>query len=194
MSNKEHTLLCIMGETACGKDSLVEKLCERMGTKQLISYTTRNRRVGEGDTHRFVTEEDFNQMRAEGQIAAYTEIAGNHYWSTIDQLYASDFYIVDYNGVKTLKNLNLPGLRIVTVYVNTLEEIRRDRAINQRKDRIEDFRIRSFSEQAQFREMKKNVDFDYAVSNIDFAKAYSVIRWIATIEGILKNKEEEETK
>ena len=77
MSNKEHTLLCIMGETACGKDSLVEKLCERMGTKQLISYTTRNRRVGEGDTHCFVDEEDFNQMKAEGQIAAYTEMNRN---------------------------------------------------------------------------------------------------------------------
>jgi hypothetical protein len=39
----------------------------------------------------------------------------------------------------------------------------------------------------------RSADFDYAVSNIDAAKAYSVLRWIATIEGVWKNHLEEES-
>lgn len=38
MQNKEHTLLLIIGRTASGKDTLVGKLCERTGLKQLICY------------------------------------------------------------------------------------------------------------------------------------------------------------
>ena len=59
MQNKEHVLLCILGKTASGKDLLVNKLCERSGLKQLISYTTRERRVDEGDTHIFISDEEY---------------------------------------------------------------------------------------------------------------------------------------
>jgi hypothetical protein len=38
--------------------------------------------------------------------------------------------------------------------------------------------------------MLKNADFDYAVSNIDFAKAYSTLRWISQVEGVWKNNKE----
>jgi hypothetical protein len=46
-------------------------------------------------------------------------------------------------------------------------------------------------ERSQFREMLRNADFDYAISNIDVAKAYSVLRWISTVEGAWKNNPEE---
>ena len=175
-----------MGRTASGKDFLVHKLCERAGLKQIISYTTRDRRKNEGETHHFVTKEDYEDARAKGSIAAYTEIAGNLYWTTIDQLYDNDVYIIDPLGLETLQDLNLPNLRLVTVYVNTPDEVRKDRALNQRKDDKFTFMKRDLDERQQFREMLKNTKFDYAVSNLDGAKAYSVLRWIATVEGIWK--------
>jgi guanylate kinase len=49
MNNKEHILLCVLGKTASGKDSLVDQLCQRTGLKQIISYTTRPRRTNEGN-------------------------------------------------------------------------------------------------------------------------------------------------
>lgn len=194
MGNKEHVLLCVMGRTSSGKDSLVGKLCERMGLTQIISYTTRPRRDNEGDTHIFTTKEVYEQMKSEGNVAAYTEIAGNIYWTTVDQLYENDVYIIDPNGVQTLRKLNLPNLRLVTVFINTPDDVREHRALNQRGDDRIKFRERNLAEREQFRTMLKNADFDYAVSNVEFANAYSVLKWIATVEGLWKNHKEDTTE
>lgn len=189
--NKEHTLLCILGKTACGKDSIVKKLCERTKLTAITSYTTRPRRENEEDTHIFTTEDVFSQMQAEGEIAAYTEISGYHYWTTIDQLYKNDLYIIDYQGLQVLQELNLPNLRIVSVFINVPDKIREERALKKRKDDRFVFRKRNLDESSQFREMLKNADFDYAVSNIELPKAYSILRYISDIEGLWKNYEED---
>ena len=187
--NKEHVLLCVMGESSCGKDSLISKLSERTGHTAICSYTTRPRRDGEGDTHIFVDDTIYETMSSEGKIAAFTEISGYKYWTTIDQLYTNSYYIIDPSGVKFLKSLNLPNLRLVTVYINVPEEIRKERAMK-RGDKLDIYRKRSLSEREQFRQMKKNIDVDYVVSNLDFAKAFSVLKWIATAEGLFMNKED----
>lgn len=186
----EHVLMCIMGESACGKDTLVNELCKRNGWTQLISYTTRPQRKNEGATHIFVDTDIYMAMKENNEIAAYTYINNNHYWSTIDQLYDSDFYIIDPSGIASLKALNLPNLRIVTVYINVPEDVRKERAMK-RGDDVVTYKARCFSERNQFREMKKNMDVDYVVPNIDFAKAFSVLKWIATVEGVCKNHEED---
>lgn len=194
MKNKEHVLLCVLGRTGSGKDSVTNKLCDRTGLKAITSYTTRPRRENEGEAHIFTTEEVYEQMKAEGVVAAYTNIAGYYYWTTIDQLYDNDIYIIDYRGVQTLRELNLPGIRFVTVFINVPDKVREERALNQRKDDKVKFRTRNFAEREQFREMLKNADFDYAVSNIELPKAYSVLIWISQVEGVWKNHLEEEIK
>ena len=126
-------------------------------------------------------------MRATGNIAAYTNIAGNDYWTTIEQLYQHSIYIIDPKGVETLRQLNLPNLRLVTVYINTPDDIRKERALNKRGDDRLTFIKRDMEERDQFRTMLRNADFDYAISNIDISKAYSVLRWITTVEGAWQN-------
>ena len=192
--NKEHVLLCILGRTSCGKDTLVNKLCERTGLSAITSYTTRPRRNNEGDTHIFSTREAYEQMQTDGNVAAYTEIAGNIYWTTIEQLYEHSVYIIDYKGIETLRELNLPNLRLVTIFINTPDDVRKERALNKRGDDRLVFMKRDMAERDQFRAMLRNADFDYAISNIDAAKAYSVLRWVATVEGAWKNNLEEETE
>ena len=190
--NKEHVLLCIMGRTSCGKDTLVGRLCERTGLTAITSYTTRPRRTGEGDTHIFSTRDVYEKMQVEGNVAAFTEIAGNIYWTTVDQLYQHTVYIIDPKGVETLRKLNLPNLRLVTIYINTPDDVRKERALNKRGDDRFVFIKRDMAERDQFRIMLKNANFDYAISNIDASKAYSVLRWISQIEGAWKNNLEEE--
>ena len=187
--DKEHVLMCIMGESSAGKDRLITELCNRNGWTQLCSYTTRERRSGEGDTHRFVDEEFFNKLKFNNQIAAYTNINGNHYWSTVDQLYKTDFYAIDPIGVESLRKLHLPNLRIVTVYINVPEDVRKERA-QKRGDNMDTYRARCLDERQQFRNMKKNMDVDYVIPNMDFAKAYSCLKHIANIEGVWKNQAE----
>lgn len=194
MENKEHVLLCIMGRTASGKDTLVNKLCERTGLRQIISYTTRERRLNEGDTHIFISDKEYQALEDANQIATFTQIGPYKYCCTVEQLYQNDVYVIDPIGVQHLRELNVPNLRIVTIYINTPDEIRKERALNQRRDDRLTFMKRDLDERAQFREMLRNADFDYAISNIDVAKAYSILRWIATVEGAWKNNLEEETQ
>lgn len=189
MANKEHVLFCVMAESAAGKDKLVSELCKRNYWTQLISYTTRQQRPNEGATHIFVNTDVYEEMKAQNEIAAYTYINGNHYWSTVDQLYDSDFYVIDPIGVETLRAMNLPNLRIVTVYINVSDDVRKERAMSRGDDPVT-YRSRCMSERQQFRDMKKNMDVDYVVPNSDFAKAYSVLKWIADVEGIWSNRKE----
>lgn len=182
--NKPHTLICVLGKTAAGKDELVNRLCTTTKAKQLISYTTRLKRIGEGNTHIFVDETKYFDMLDAGSVAVDTNIAGNYYWSTIDQLYESDIYIVDYLGYKKLKEMDLPGIKLVSVFINTPDELRRDRALNKRKDDKSKFLIRDRLEKKQFEDMLKSADFDYSIQNIRFPEAYSVFKWIAMAEGV----------
>lgn len=190
MENKEHILICLMGKTASGKDTLANKLCERTGLRQIISYTTRERRTNEGDTHIFISDEEYQALEDSGQIAAFTQIGPYKYCCTINQLYENDIYVIDPIGVQHLRELNLPNLRLVTVYVNTPDDIRKERALNKRGDDRLTFMKRDMAERDQFRVMLKNADFDYAVSNIEWPKAYSVLRWIGTVEGVYKHQED----
>ena len=194
MNNKEHVLLCLLGRSASGKDTLANKLCERIGLKQVISYTTRERRVNEGDTHIFIADEEYQALENSGQIAAFTQIGQYRYCCTIDQLYDNDVYVIDYDGLKHLRELDLPNLRFVTVFINLPDDIREERALNKRGDDKSKWRVRNFAEHKQFNEMLKNADFDYAVSNIEIAKAYSILRWIAAVEGVWKNNKENTTE
>jgi guanylate kinase len=91
-----------------------------------------------------------------------------------------------------LRKLNLPNLRLITIFINVPDDVRKERALNKRGDDRLTFMKRDMDERSQFREMLRNADFDYAISNIDMAKAYSVLRWISTVEGAWKNNLEEE--
>jgi hypothetical protein len=42
--------------------------------------------------------------------------------------------------------------------------------------------------------MLRDADFDYAVQNLNFPRAYSVLRWIATVEDVMKNNKENTTE
>ena len=189
--DNEHVLICIMGKTASGKDTLANRLCERTGLRQIISYTTRERRVNEGDTHIFISNDEYQVLEDSGQIAAFTQIGPYKYCCTINQLYENDIYVIDPVGIQHLREMNLPNLRLVTVYVNTPDDVRKERALNKRGDDRIVFTQRSMAERDQFRTMLRNADFDYAISNIDVAKAYSVLRWISQVEGAWQNEEKD---
>ena len=175
------TIFLIAGESSSGKDSLVSQLCNETGLNQLVSYTTRPRRQGEGDTHIFIIEEEFDQYK--NSIVAYTEINNYKYFCTVQQLYESDFYVIDPIGIRYLKEkVSNTDIRFITIYINVPFQIRKHRALDIRKDDPKVYISRHQSEFDQFLNFKACADFDYAISNIDFDKAYKVLKSIIKIE------------
>ena len=186
--NDVHTIILIVGKTGSGKSSLINKLCEREGYKQLISQTTRPRRNENDNDHNFVTDKEYRIAKENGNIVAETEINGYHYYSTKDQIYDADLYTIDPKGVESLLSMNLPNLKPIIIYISCPEELRTDRAVNKRGDNKQTFRARNYSEATQFRRFIVSEKWDYSIKNISFPKAYSVLKWICDIEGAWKNK------
>jgi guanylate kinase len=181
VQESKKTVFLIVGESGSGKDSFVSKICNETNLTQIISYTTRQRRNGEGNTHVFISDEDVEQYR--DSIIAYTEINDCKYFCTLQQLYEADFYVIDPLGIKYLKEkVTSDNIRFVTIYINVPFEIRKHRAINIRGDNPKTFINRHQSESGQFINFKAQAKFDYAISNINFDKAYKVLKNIIQIE------------
>ena len=188
MSNIEHTLVIFVGKSGSGKSSLINRLCNREGYTQVISQTTRPRRNENDNDHYFVSEEDYYMAKLNGDIVAETEINGYHYYATKDQVYNADFYTLDPQGLESLLSMNLPNLRLVIVYISCPDDVRMDRAVNTRGDNKQTFRARNYSESVQFKRFVTDERWDYSVKNINFQKAYSVLKWICDLEGLWKNR------
>ena len=186
----EHVLMLIVGKTNSGKSSLIKKLCSRTGLLQLTSYTTRPRRNEQDNDHIFVEIEDYFKAKENGEIVIEAEIAGNFYYATREQLYEADLYTINPEALDRLLEMDLPDIRFVVVYISCPEAIREARATKRGDDKHK-YRARQFAERQEFRRFVAEEKWDYAIRNLDFSKAYSVLRWISQIEGAWKNHQDE---
>ena len=186
--NNEHIVILVVGRTGSGKSSLIKKLCERTGLKELCSYTTRPKRSETDNDHTFVSVEEYLRAKENGEIAIDGEIADNYYYSTIEQLYNSDLYTINPEALDRLLALDLPNIRFVTVYISCPDKIREERVMKRGDDKHK-YRVRNFSERQEFRKFVAEEKWDYAINNLDFPKSYSVLRWISTIEGLWKQND-----
>lgn len=75
-------MIVLIGKSASGKDTILNKLAEK-GYKKLITYTTRPMRKGEiqDNTYHFISDEDFKQKVEEGFFAEWKSyITSNGVW------------------------------------------------------------------------------------------------------------------
>ena len=189
MDNKDHVVILIAGKTGSGKSSLIKKLCDRTGLIPLQSYTTRAKRSESDTDHIFVDVGDYIRAKENGDIAVDAEIAGNYYYSTIEQLYEADLYTINPEAIDRLLAMNLPNIKFVVVYVSCPDKTREERVMKRGDDRRK-YRARDFADRQEFRKFVSEEKWDYAINNLDFAKSYSVLRWISQVEGAWKNHNE----
>lgn len=99
-------LVCLFGRSGSGKTTQSNLLKERKGFKEIVSYTTRDKREGEVDgvDYNFVTKEKFEELCREGKMLEYTSY-NNNYYGTPDHNYSEEDWIavVDIVGVCNLK-------------------------------------------------------------------------------------------
>lgn len=165
-------LFCVVGRTGTGKDSLVDLVCSSLGMKKVKSYTTRERRPGEGDnSHVFIKPVEIDQFK--GRMAAYTKIGEVEYFATIDQVLEGDFYVIDPNGLDDFRerwDFNKFPMSIVVIYVTVPKMTQLSRLLG-RGDNAEKSNSRMLAENNQFGEFETKQRMDYTVVNSDLEQA-----------------------
>lgn len=163
-NRKPNAKVLLVGKSGSGKNTVQDYLVRKYGLKPLLSYTTRERRFPEENTHTFITlqeYEDFNPV----DFIAYTFYNENHYFATKKQFEEADIYIIDLDGVEYISKLNL-GLETpyVVIYLDVPEEIRRQRmeARNDDETAIEE---RLQYDADAFREINRWCN--YSIQNLD---------------------------
>lgn len=91
----------IVARTSRGKDYLRELLESSYNWKFVKSRTTRKPRYEGEDTHIFISREE-TEATPESEIIAKTEINGEIYFATKEDLDKADAYIIDPNGIEYL--------------------------------------------------------------------------------------------
>lgn len=186
----EHVVILVVGKSGSGKSSLINRLCERANLAALQSYTTRPKRSESDNDHIFVGVEDYIGAKENGEIAIDTELAGNYYYSTVEQLYNADLYTINPEALDRLLDMDLPNIRFVVVYISCPDNIREERAMKRGDDKHK-YRVRDFAERQEFRKFVSEEKWDYAINNLDFPKSYSVLRWISQVENVWQNHKED---
>lgn len=170
-------LVCIIGRTCSGKDSLAHAISLHTGIDIIVSYTTRPKRDYEedGKQHFFITEEEYEKDYAKKDKLAYTEINGYKYFTLFDQVANSKtgemLYIIDPVGYYDLVSRYRYKIDIKSVYVECPREIREAR-YNKREDSVSvPFETRDKAENEQFAEFeevdKSQCDVIINTGNID---------------------------
>lgn len=137
-------LFCMMGKSACGKDTIYKALVKdsslRLST--VVPYTTRPIREGEaeGENYYFVDEQTFGRMAAEGKIIedrAYQTVHGLWRYFTADDGQI-DFSKGNFIVIGTLEAYYKMAAyfgkdKVIPIYINVDDGTRLLRAISREK-------------------------------------------------------------
>ena len=135
-------LFYIMGKSASGKDTIYQRLLRNpeFSLERLVIYTTRPIRDGEldGREYHFVTEEDFQKLKAEGKIIedrGYETVNGLWRYFTADNMNLEE---KSYLGIGTLESYaKLKAYygeeKIRPIYIEVEDGERLSRALNRER-------------------------------------------------------------
>ena len=107
-------LICLVGESGSGKDTITEILKLDYGLTSIKSYTTRPKRYNGENTHIFVDDKAFSELK---DVVAYTEFNGYKYCATAEQIENNDIYIIDPDGIKYFREHYKGDKGIIAIYI-----------------------------------------------------------------------------
>lgn len=175
-------MIVIVGESASGKSTIAEMLCQKHGTiKKIVTYTTRPKRDYETDgvDYHFVSNERFAEMIKANLFVEYNSYNGWSYGTAKSDCSNEDdvVAVVTPAGLRALKRC---GVVVKSIY---LAVDRRSRLIKilQRGDNIEEAYRRSLSDVGQFDAIAEEVDF--VVKNNEYK--LDKIKVLSKVESLL---------
>lgn len=154
-------IFLIVGRSASGKDYLRHILEKEYGWSFVLSTTTRPRRFPEEDTHIFVSPDVASTIPITDQ-AAWTTINGYEYYCTKQQINEANAYIIDPNGIQTLRS-TMPELKYQIIYLIPGDMVTcRQYAIIRGDDSIT-YDSRMLAEDEQFKQFEKSDEFQNCI-------------------------------
>lgn len=157
-------IFLIVGRTCTGKTVLAREVAKRVGLKVVKSYTTRPMRENEtceNSDHYFIKHEDVQQYVDE--MAAYTIVGDDEYFTTKGELDQSDLYVIDPKGVEDLKNRCGNEYDFITIYIRTSKRCLIQRA--DKRGKQFDYNERYMKENEQFSDFETEMPWDYHILN-----------------------------
>lgn len=150
-------MIALLGESASGKSTIEKELINTYGLKKIVSYTTRQPRIGEEDgvDYHFVTDAEFEEMLHENYFAEHATYNNWRYGIAKNDCRDDRVCVITPHGLRMLKKLK--ELNIYSFYINVP---RRDRLIQilKRGDDIEESYRRNISDVGQYDGIEDEVD------------------------------------
>jgi guanylate kinase len=188
-------VVIISAPSGSGKSTLVKRLMESDPLLDFsTSVTTRPARAGEidGESYRFLTEQEFLNLRDRGELLEWAEVFGNYYGTARSVLEKArqrghDLILdIDVQGAGQLRE-KLPGA--VTVFIlppsrKELEARLRNRSSD--PDEVIERRLRDAS-----REVSNYKKYDYILVNDELETSFEKLRGILLAERCRKHRVEE---
>ena len=167
-------MIILIGESGSGKDTVQQQLVENFGFRKIVTYTTRPPRAGEVDgvNYNFITEEQYEEMKTNGQFGETAEYRGWKYASSWKDYDDNVVIILTPSGFRKVTKLNT-STPIMSVYVNVPRRERLIRILN-RGDDIEEAYRRSLSDVGMFDGIEDEVDIVIDNTKVPFLTAQEI--------------------
>jgi guanylate kinase len=173
-------LILVSGHSGSGKTSIMKSLMDN----EVISFTTREKRTGEreGADYKFISLQQFKQMKNENRLIEWVEYSGNFYGIDSDEFEQKinkdhAFCIVDYHGMKQFKDY-YPNCCTIFLYTPYEQAFHQMKSRGDEEDKIQS-RLNTYVE-----EIKNKVHYDYTIRNNSgkFEDTREIIRNIISSE------------
>lgn len=152
---KHDILYLIVGASGSGKTYITDIICKDFNMKQVNSRTTRKPRYEGEIGHKFITDE---QADKEFDTAiAKTNYNGYRYYTTVEDLEESDFYVIDVQGVKSCDYSRI-NKQVKILFIKAHWYIRAFNMLK-RKDKIKDIISRLLLDRKEFKGFKGDINF-----------------------------------
>ena len=145
-------MIVLVGPSASGKTEL-GKVLQKSGIEKLVTYTTREMRVGEinGIDYHFLNVDKFLELKENNFFFETVCYHNNYYGTSKSDLNRNVYLIVEPSGLDCYMKLN----NVISFYMDVDYETRKQRMIN-RGDKPENIQVRLNGDDNIFTEEVKN--------------------------------------
>ncbi len=184
--HKKGKVVVISAPSGTGKTTVCKYLLKHIpNLKYSVSYTTREKRVGEinGRDYFFVSEETFKKMVQQNKFIEWAKVH-NHYYGTPKKFveetinHGQDILLdIDVQGGKNMKKVYPDGVYIFLLPPSL--QVLKQRLLNRGKDTLKDIKVRLKN---AIKELEYIKYYDYVVINDKLKETLEIIKSIIISE------------